>query len=447
MTTRRDFINKSSMTALGIGLAGIIPAELLAQRRKIAPSDKLVVGLIGCNSMGFANVEDFLLQPEVECAALCDVDQNVLERRNMDILKLQSRKPDLYKDYREILQRNDIDAVIIGTPDHWHCLPAVHACEAGKDVYVEKPLANSITETILMLKAARKYDRVVQVGQQQRSCLNFKSAMDFIWSGKLGKVRRINIWANFNYGAGREKMPDSPVPEGVDYDMWLGPAPVRTFNEARFHGMWRMFWDYGGGLMTDWGVHLIDMALWAMNVDYFPKSVAASGGTYAHMDRALEMPDTLTVLYEMNDFLMTWEHNGGVQSGPYDQLYGLSYVGTNGTLVIDRDKWRVFPEWGDVNESGDEKWRMERVEESRADGKSHQYHVQNFINCVKTREKPAADIAIGQRVAAYAHLGNMAFRTGNKLVYDDVTNTVAGDPKATAMLTPVYREPYELPKI
>jgi len=443
MTTRRNFITQTSMTALGIGLAGIVPADLLARRQKTAPSDRLIVGLIGCNSMGFGDLEDFLLQPEVECAAMCDVYRNVLDRRTKDLLRLQSRIPDLYKDYHEMLERSDIDAVIIGTPDHWHCLPTVHACEAGKDIYVEKPLANSVTETIQMLRAARKYERVVQVGQQQRSCPNFISAMDFIWSGKLGKIRRINIWANFNYAAGREKVPDSPVPEGVDFDMWLGPAPLRTFNEARFHGMWRMFWDYGGGLMTDWGVHLIDMALWAMNVDYFPKSVVATGGIYASKDRALETPDTMNVLYEMDDFLMTWEHNGGVQSGPYDQIYGLAYVGTNGTLVIDRDKWRVFPEWGD----DEEKWRMEKPEESKADGKSHENHVRNFIRCVKTREKPAADIAIGQRVATYAHLGNIAFRTGNKLVYDGESNTFTGDQKATAMLTPVYRKPYELPNI
>jgi predicted dehydrogenase len=265
--------------------------------------------------------------------------------------------------------------------------------------------------------------------------------MDFIWSGKLGKIRRINIWANFNYAEGREKVPDSPVPEGVDFEMWLGPAPERSFNEARFHGSWRMFWDYGGGLMTDWGVHLIDMALWAMKVDYFPKSVLAMGGIYASKGRTLETPDTMNVLYEMDDFLMTWEHNGGVQSGPYDQIYGLAYVGTNGTLVIDRDKWRVFPEWGR------DEWRMEKPEESKADGKSHEYHVRNFINCVKTREKPAADIAIGQKVATYAHLGNIAFRTGKKLFYDGGTNTIADEQKATSMLTPVYRKPYELPMI
>jgi len=251
MTTRREFIHNAALTAFGVSLTPVIPADLLARRRMISPNEKLIVGLIGCRNMGFHNARDFLLQPEVELAAMCDVDKNVLEARTKDILELQKKKPDHYKDYRKLLERKDINAVIVGTPDHWHCLQTVHACEAGKDVYVEKPLANSITECNIMLKAARKHNRVVQVGQQQRSGTHWKAAMDFIRSGKMGKIRRVNIWANFNYGAGQEKVPDTPVPEGVDFDMWLGPAPDRPFNEARFHGSWRMFWDYGGGLMTD----------------------------------------------------------------------------------------------------------------------------------------------------------------------------------------------------
>ncbi len=270
-----------------------------------------------------------------------------------DVLELQEKKPDLYKDYRKLLDRKDIDAVVIGTPDHWHCLQTVHACEAGKDVYVEKPLANSVTECHIMLKAARKHNRIVQVGQQQRSGLEWKAAMDFIKSGKLGKIRRVNIWANFDYGAGPEKVPDGPVPEGVDYDMWLGPAPLRPFNKSRFHGWWRMFWDYGGGLMSDWGVHLIDMPLWSFDVQSFPVSVVATGGIFAHRDRALEMADTQNVVYEMNDYLITWEHNGGLEIGPYDQPYGVAWIGTNGTLVADREHWRLFPE------SSENEYRMD----------------------------------------------------------------------------------------
>lgn len=440
MTTRRDFIHNTVLTAFGVSLAPVIPADLLVQKRRISPNEKLIVGLIGCKNMGFHNARDFLLQPEVVLAAMCDVDNNILEARTEDIFELQEDKPDHYIDYRKLLERKDIDAVIIGTPDHWHCLQAVHACEAGKDVYVEKPLSNSVAECNIMLRAAREHNRIIQVGQQQRSGKQWKAAMDFIQSGKLGKIRRVNLWANFNYAAGQEKVPDSPVPDGVDFDMWLGPAPQRTFNEARFHGSWRMFWDYGGGLMTDWGAHLIDMPLWSLDIKSFPKSVTATGGIFAHKDRALEMADTQNVVYEMDDCLITWEHNGGVQVGPFNQLYGVSWVGTNGTLVADREHWRVLPEWDG------EKCRMEPPEECRSDEQSHVYHVQNFIHCVKSREKPAADIEIGHRVAIWAHLGNIAYRTGRKLVYDPKTETIVNDPQATTLLTPEYREPYQLPK-
>jgi predicted dehydrogenase len=440
ISNRRKFIKDTSLAAFGTGLVSVIPLDLLAQKMKISPNDKLVIGLIGCNSMGFADAHDLLLQPGVELAAMCDIDNSVLENRIKDVLELQEKKPDLYKDYRKLLERKDIDAVVIGTPDHWHCLQTVHACESGKDVYIEKPLANSIAECNIMLKAARKHNRVVQVGQQQRSGIEWKAAMDFIKSGQLGKIRRVNIWANFNYGAGPEKVPDEPVPEGIDYDMWLGPAPLRPYNKSRFHGWWRMFWDYGGGLMSDWGVHLIDMPLWSFDIKTFPESVIASGGIYANLDRALEMADTQNVIYEIKDCLITWEHNGGLQAGPFDQSYGVSWIGTNGTLVADREHWRVFPE------QEEKEYRMEAPEEFRSDGQSHIYHVRNFIDCVKTREKPAADIEIGHRAGIYAHLGNIAYRTGRRLVYDPVTESILNDPEATAMLTPSYREPYKLPE-
>jgi predicted dehydrogenase len=221
--------------------------------------------------------------------------------------------------------------------------------------------------------------------------------------------------------------------------MWLGPAPQRPFNKSRFHGWWRMFWDYGGGLMTDWGVHLIDMPLWSFDVQTFPVSIVASGGIYASNDRAIETADTQNVIYEMPDYLITWEHNGGLEIGPYNQPYGVAWVGTNGTLVADREHWMIIP-------GRDEKgFRMEVPEEFKSDGQSHINHVRNFIDCIKTRQKPAADISIGHRACIYTHLGNIAYKTGRRLVYDPVSGSVLNDSEANEMLTPVYREPYKLP--
>jgi predicted dehydrogenase len=234
---------------------------------------------------------------------------------------------------------------------------------------------------------------------------------------------------------------DSDPPDGVDYDLWLGPAPKKPFNQNRFHGSWRMFRDYGGGLMTDWGVHLIDMGLWAMKVTEPPRSVVSMGGNFASRDRALEMPDTLTVLYEMEGYNMIWEHNGGVQTGPYDQNYGVKFIGTNGTLVADRDKWKVFPE---AEETG---WRMDPVEEEVADYQSHVNHCANFIRAIRLGEPLNAGIEIGHRSALFAHLGNIAYWANERVIYDSRKRSIINSPKANALITPKYRDPWKFPQV
>ncbi|HRH60562.1 MAG TPA: Gfo/Idh/MocA family oxidoreductase [Chitinophagaceae bacterium] len=243
MSSRRRFINNTAKIAAGAAFA-----PLIVQGKRFSPNEKINIALIGCRNMGFGNLENALKVAGVECAALCDVDESILEKRSADVNKIQGKQPQQYKDFRKLLDNKDIDAVIIGTPDHWHCLPFVYACEAGKDIYVEKPLANSIAECDVMVQTAKKYNRVVQVGQQQRSGAHWKQAMDFMNDGKIGQLRKVNIWANFNYGVGQPVVPDSEPPAGVDFDMWLGPAPQRTFNAARFHGSWRMFGIMAAGL-------------------------------------------------------------------------------------------------------------------------------------------------------------------------------------------------------
>jgi predicted dehydrogenase len=436
---RRTFIRKSAATTAGLGLAGSLPLSAFSHSRIPGSNDRITLALIGAKNMGWGDLKDLLEQPNVVCKTLCDVDDAVLADKARELVEGGHNKPLLEKDYRRVLEDKDIDAVIVGTPDHWHCLPTVEACEAGKHVYVEKPLANSIGESNAMLDAARRTRRLVQVGQQQRSGTHWKSAIDFVRSGKLGAIRQVKYWANFDYGAGNWPVPDSAPPAGVDYDRWLGPAPKRPFNKNRFHGSWRMFRDYGGGLMTDWGAHLVDMGLWAMDVITPPRSVRSLGGNFANRDRALEMPDTLTVLYEMDGFNMVWEHNGGVQSGPYDQLYGVLFMGTNGTLVADRDKWRVFPEWGG------KEWRMEEVEEVPGDQKSHLNHCENFIRAIRFGDALNADIEIGHRAALYAHLGNISYWADERVVYDMMLRRIINSKAADALVTPEYRAPWEFP--
>ncbi len=432
--SRRNFIQKTGSLVAAASLASF------SSQAKVSANEKLTVALLGCKGMGFYNLQDFLRVEGVECAALCDVDENILNARAADVQKLTGKNPKLYKDYRKLLDDKTINVVIVGTPDHWHCLPMVHACEVGKDVYVEKPLANSIAECEVMVKAARKYNRVVQVGQQQRSGEHWKEAMDMIRAGKFGQLRKVNIWANFNYGVGADVVADEPVPPGVDFDMWLGPAPKRTFNKARFHGSWRMFWDYGGGLMSDWGVHLLDMALWPKDITSAPLSVSASGGNFAYANRAHETFDTQTVTYQMKDYLITWEHNAGLETGPYGRNYGLAFSCNDATLVIDREGYELFPE------QGKDGYKVPAIPK-RHGNDSHFDHVKNFIDCVKTRKDPACTIENGRLVALYAHMANIAVRTQSRLVWNETTKNFGSNEAANALITPAYRAPWKLPVV
>ena len=442
--TRRKFLNDNSKLLMAATVSALAPAPLFsfARQRSISPNEKICIGLIGAKNMGIENLLNALKQPGVECAGLCDVDESILNKRRVEVEKIQGKAPAKYKDFRKLLDNKDIDAVIIGTPDHWHCLPFVYACEMGKDVYVEKPLANSIAECDVMVKAARKYKRVVQVGQQQRSGNHFKSAIDFIKAGNIGELRKVNIWGNFGYGIGQLKVPDTPVPAGVDFDQWLGPAPLRSFNAARFHGSWRMFWDYGGGLLTDWGVHLIDMALWAKDISTLPVSVSAVGGNYAFPTHAHETFDTMDVNYQLKNFNMHWQHTAGLQQGPYGRLYGLAFVGNNATLVIDRDTWELFPEYDNYNK----KFKVEPIEK-RTGIDSHEDHMKDFLACIKSRKDPACTIENGRLVALYAHMGNIALRTQSQLIWNEATQNFGDNKAANALITPVYRQPWILPKL
>jgi len=321
-------LQQSTMAITGFGLMpGIVKAN-----SPIAVNDKINVGLIGCRNRGFNVLKSFLNSGEVNCLGLCDVDENILNEKAQILKKEYNSIPKHFKDFRKMLEDKEIDAIIVGTPDHWHCLPTVYACEAGKDVYVEKPLANSIAECNVMVAAAKRFERVIQVGQQQRSGNVWNGVMQHIHAGGIGDIKMVNVWANFGYGLGAKMVPDKAVPEGLDYDFWLGPAPERPFNPTRVHGNWRHFWDYGGGLMTDWGVHLLDMALWAKNADHAPGTVLASGENYDLGDYSRETYETMNVVFPMKDYMIGWRHNAGMQIGPYDMPYGVEFLGEKAGL-------------------------------------------------------------------------------------------------------------------
>ena len=436
MATRRHFLKSTAITAAGLGIAPAISGNIL----KPPASDRINIGLIGCNGMGFSNLNAFLAHPQVECLALCDIDESVLNRRAADVEKNRGKKPaNLYRDWRRVIDNKDINLVIVGTPDHWHCLQMVAACEAGKDVYCEKPLGRTIGECNLMIDAAKKYKSVVQVGQWQRSDPHWIDAVDFLRSGKLGKIRQVRVYSYQGWNTSIPVLPDEPVPQGVDYDMWLGPAPARPFNRNRYHFTFRWFWDYAGGLMTDWGVHLLDFALYGMNVTA-PKSIMAMGGKYGYPDDACETPDSLQVIYEFEGFTVLWDHAIGINDGGYGRNAVLGFVGENGTLVVDRGGWEVIPEV--VNKVT----RMEAIPWQKGKGEGLRNHVKDHLDCMVSRNPDTkASVDIGAHIAKFSALGNIAYRTGKKLVWDGTRFT--NDMEANSYLLPDYRAPWKLPKV
>jgi predicted dehydrogenase len=315
-TNRRKFLQKASLIALGSGITALPGIAGVNQKpfKNTSALNTIRLGLIGCKGMGWADLSETLRHEGTECIALCDVDNNVLNSRAEELEKNTGKKPLRYTDYRKLLDNKDIDAVIIGTPDHWHCLQMVHACEAGKDVYVEKPIGNSIEECNLMVAAAKRYKRVVQVGQWQRSDPHWIAILNLLKTGQLGNLRTLSTWAFTNYGRHFPVQPDTPVPDGVDYNMWLGPAPKRPFNNNRFHGTFRYYWDYAGGLMTDWGVHMIDIALAGANATV-PLSANSLGGNYGFPENDYETPETMQAIFDFGKFSMRWEHSMGASSG------------------------------------------------------------------------------------------------------------------------------------
>jgi predicted dehydrogenase len=436
---RRSFIKSTAALTAGMAMPPLAASASSSSSFAHAapPSDRLNVALIGCRNMGWWDLTDLLLHKEVRCLALCDIDNETLTSRAKELAEKQGLKPDIYGDYRKVLDRKDIDAVIIGTPDHWHCLQFVDACKAGKDVYVEKPLSNSIAECDAMVAAAKKYNRIVQVGQQQRSGNLWKEMIEYLRSGQLGTISKAHVWGNFDYAGMSPLGADSAVPAGIDFETWMGPSPKVTFNPQRFHGSWRMFWNYGGGLITDWGVHLLDMALWGLDVKTMPLKTLASGGNYLFPDGAHETFDTMSVTYQFKNFLIEWENNAGVETGPYGKNYGVLFRGSNGTLVANREDWKVYPDNSRTP-----------VVSAKTDSRDHVTHVTNFLECVKSRNPhTACTVENGSLCAKYAHIGNIGARIGGAaLVYDDRTKTF-DVPEANKYIRPSYRAPWKFPEI
>ena len=444
--TRRGFLDSSAKISVGVAAAAGLGSSAVGapsvRTSQGSPNEKLHLGLIGSGGMGRSNLRDFLRLDDVECLALADVDERQIGHGSKLVEERRGKRPDGYRDFRQMLDRKDIDAVIIGTPDHWHALPTIIACEAGKDVYVEKPLATSIAEGRAMVRAARKYDRVVQVGTQQRSSDHFAKAVEFVQSGKLGTIRLVRAWAYIDWKGGLGNPPDEAPPKEVDYDFWLGPAPKRPFNPARFHFTFRWFWDYSGGLMTDWGAHMVDVAMWAMNED--PIGAMAIGGNYGYPDDMIETPDTQQSIVQFPSFSLIWEHMIGCGVGPWQREHGVEFHGQNGILVVDRGGWEVHSETD--SEGQPRRFRMQAVPRQGGSSDFHFAHVRDFVECVKSRQKPRADVEVGHKSVNACHLANIAARIGTQVQWDPKTEKLTGPEAAQKLVSRKYRKPWKLPE-
>jgi predicted dehydrogenase len=433
-------INRRSFTQ-----ASVAAGALAASGQLLGANDRIRLGLIGSGRRGRV-VASAAAKAGAGIATLCDLDERVIRSCGVEIAKVQKTAPATVKDFRRVLDDKNIDGVIIATPDHWHARLAILACQAGKDVFVEKPLSQTIFEGQQMREAARKYKRIVQVGTQRRSTEHFRSAIDYVASGKLGKVCQIKAWI-YEMRPSIGKPPDSDPPAGVDYDAWLGPAPKRPFNPNRFHYNWRFFWDYGNTELGNQGVHVLDVALWGIQKlrgmeNCMPKRITTTGGIY-WLDDAKEVPDTQVVAYEYDNLMLTFElrafardhifHQGKLAPGdPGSAEFFTAFYGTEGTLLVDMSGWKVYTKDRGIGP------------EAAPSGGSHE---KDFLDCMRSRALPNSDVEIGRLSTTLCHLGNIAYRVGHPVKFDAKTESFPGDAQANALLTKAYRKPYELPKV
>ncbi|ADG69323.1 oxidoreductase domain protein [Planctopirus limnophila DSM 3776] len=409
-----------------LAASAVFAAPLIIPARAFGANERIVTAHIGIGGQGSGNLKAFMGQG-VAPAAIVDVDS----KRLASTIKMVSEKGfkvDGYDDYRKVLERKDIDAIVVSTPDHWHALPTVHGCQAGKDVYCEKPLTLTIPEGRAMVEAARAHNRIVQTGSQQRSDAKFRKACELVRNGKIGKVNKVLVGlAKSNFGG--PPVADSEPPAELNYDMWLGPAPQRPYNQKRVHYNFRFFWDYSGGQMTNWGAHHIDIAHWALGFDH-TGPVSTEGTAEFHPEKWFEVSTACRI---------THKYGNGVEivvgQEQKDIPGGTTFIGEKGTIFVNRGVLRGTP--------------AELIEQELSSGDESLYvssnHHKNFLDCIKSRELPICDVEIGHRTASACHLGNIAIRLGRKIEWDPVNEKIVGnDPEAIALVNRPYRAPWSL---
>ena len=437
---RRSFLAGSAASVAVIG-----SNRLRGESKKAGANERVRVGVIGAGGRALSLNRSFAENPEAEIVIIADLDPRRLPRAVEEVAKRQGPRPKTTGDFRHLIDDPSLDAIVVGTPDHWHAIPTIMACLAGKDVYVEKPDSHNIVEGMRMVAAMKKHKRVIQMGSQHRSTKRLQSALEYIKTGALGRCLVAKAWESSKQGGiGFPK--DSSPPAGVNYEMWLGPAPKQPFNVNRFHGRWRWFHDFGTGDLGNDGVHRIDMAVAALQAACeaqgdeplgLPSAIDASGGKW-YFDDMQEFPDTLQLTYEYGGKtpkILTYEMRVWCPYQYLGESEGSAVFGDKGFILIGNRRWRAYDRSGQVK---------------AAEGGSHERpHVQNFIECIKTRNRPFCDLeTVGHPASVMCHAGNISARLGRKLFLDAETETFRDDKQANQMRgRPEWRKPWVLPEV
>jgi predicted dehydrogenase len=423
--TRRTFLEAA---AAGVALT-VLPRATRAQQ---SASDRIVLGMIGVGGMGTGRLRQFLQHPDVRIGAICDVDRRHLDRAIALVEKTAGYKPEAYGDFRRLLENKEIDAVAVVTPDHWHAIPTVRAFEAGKDVFVEKPLSYSLTEGRAMADASRRYQRVSQMGNHiHNDHANYRRVVELVKSGKLGRVTHVHCWKTAQTEPHTTTNPPT-LPAELDYDFWLGPAPVRPYDPFRAHLTFRHFWDYSGGTFIDFWCHITDVAVWALDLGG-PRSVSAVGGRLFLDDRT-ETPDTLEAVLEYPNLMFSFSFRPTPLTG-FEHMghIGCLFEGTEASLVANYEHHEVWAKGKRVDD-------FPRPDPTIPDSPGH---LREFIDAVKSRNlETTCNVGYGHRVTKLGLLANIAYRTGRRIYWDDEQERIRDDREATKLLSRKFRKPY-----
>ena len=436
---------------LSNGMTGLAASSMLGQIAA-AQADQPAkrVALIGTGWYGKCDLFRLLQVSPVEVVSLCDVDSNLLnEAADMVAARQESKKrPRIYSDYRKLLAEKDLDVVLIDTPDHWHALPMIEAVKAGAHVYVQKPISVDITEGQAMLKAARKYNRTVQVGTQRRSTPHLIEARDrIIREGKLGKIGHIEIYCYYHMRA-RQNPPDIDPPAHLDYEMWTGPAPMRPYNMLVHPRRWRAFMEYSNGIVGDMCIHMLDMVRWMLELGW-PKQVSSAGGILVEKSSKANTPDTQTATFEYDDFNIVWQHRSYGHAPDPEYPWGATIYGDKGTLKLSVHKYDFIPQGKGEKIHGDVVMELEEYPEDKTEKDLERHvapairgHMLDLLGCIDNGGRPVADIEEGHISTTSCILANMAMELGRTLVWDAEKGMVVGDDEANRLMTRPYRAPW-----